>query len=241
MQGLLFIDVEATGIEDEDRLIQLAYRHDGIERNVLFKPQLPIKLQAMAVHHITEKMVADKEQFRGSPTFTELVKLAAADAIFVAHNAKYDLTMLAKEGILFKRHICTLKIARHIDKDGRFENHQLQYLRYFYGVELEAVAHDALGDILVLEAVFAHLYRDFVAHEFPSEKVSEFAVLSRMVEISQQPSLLTHIRFGKYAGKTVEEVAKTDPGYLEWLLGQKLIKPEGEEDWIFTLQHHLKK
>lgn len=241
MTGLLFIDVEATGIEDEDRLLQLAYRCDGIERNELFKPPLPIKLQAMSVHHVTEKMVAEKPQFRGSPTFTELVKLAAADAIFVAHNAKYDLTMLAKEGILFKRHICTLKIARHIDKGDRFDNHQLQYLRYFYGVEIEATAHDAFGDILVLEAVFAHLYRDFIEFEFPGEKVSEFAALTRMVEISAQPSLLTHIRFGKYSGKTVEEVARIDRGYLEWLLGQKLIKPEGEEDWIFTLQHHLKK
>lgn len=241
MKDILFLDVEATGIEDIDRLIQLAYRYNNIDRNELFKPRVPIKLQAMAVHHVTEAMVADKPEFRGSPTFTELAMLSEKDAIFVAHNAKYDLTMLAKEGITFKRHICTLKIARHIDKGDRFENHQLQYLRYFYGVDIVATAHDAFGDIVVLEAVFDHLYRDFVAFEFGEETVSEYAVLTRMVEISQQPSLLTHIRFGKYNGKTIEEVAKSDAGYLEWLLGQKLIKPEGEEDWIFTLRHHLKK
>jgi exodeoxyribonuclease X len=240
MSSLLFCDVEATGIDEEDRLLQLAYRHEETDRNEFFKPPLPIKLQAMAVHHVTEAMVANKPEFRGSPTFTEMVKLAAADAIFVAHNAKYDLTMLAKEGILFKRHICTMKIARYIDPGDRFENHQLQYLRYFYGIEIEAIAHDAFGDIIVLEAVFARLYQDFLSFEFPGQVVSEYEALTRMVEISAQPSLLTHIRFGKYSGKTIEEVAKLDKGYLEWLLGQKLVKPEGEEDWIYTLKHHLR-
>jgi len=240
MKDLLFLDVEATGIADEDRLIQVAYRHNQTELNMLFKPPLPIKLPAMAVHHVTQAMVDDKEEFRGSSAMVGLSILANEDTVLVAHNAKYDLGMLAREGLLFKRHICTLKIARYIDKDGRFENHQLQYLRYFYGIEVEAVAHDAFGDIVVLEAVFAKLYDDFVSFEFPGEVVSEFAVLTRMVEISMQPSLLTHIRFGKYNGKTIEEVRKADKGYLEWLLDAKLKKPEGEEDWIYTLNYYLK-
>jgi DNA polymerase III epsilon subunit-like protein len=242
MANLLFLDVEATGIEKEDRLLQVAYRFNGGDRNELFKPPVPIKLQAMSVHHVTERMVEDKPLFDHSAVKQELQLLSAEGYILVAHNAKYDLGMLAKEGITFPRFIDTLKIARHIDKGGRFENYQLQYLRYFYGVEVEAVAHDAFGDIVVLEAVFKRLYNDFATHEgFVAGPPTLDGVLERMILVSSLPSLLNSINFGKYAGQKIAEVAKRDRGYLEWLLGQKQQNPDGEEDWIYTLKHHLKR
>ena len=37
------------------------------------------------------------------------------------------------------------------------------------------------------------------------------------------------------------EVAKVDPGYLEWLLKQKEESDQIDEDWIYTLKHHLGK
>ena len=48
---------------------------------------------------------------------------------------------------------------------------------------------------------------------------------------------------GKAAnGKTVADVARVDPGYLEWMLAQKeQSDPEVEEDWIYTLRYHLGK
>lgn len=240
MNNLLFLDVEATGTEKEDRLLQVAYRYQGKDVNELFRPPIPIKIAAMAVHHITDKMVADKPLFDHSAVKEELQLLSSQNVILVAHNAKYDLGMLAKEGITFPKFIDTLKIARYIDTDGRFENHQLQYLRYYYGVEVEAVAHDAFGDIVVLEAVFAKLYTEFAAKQ--GKKVTEDmldGMLSTMVSISEKPSLLSDIRFGKYAGQKIADIAKRDRGYLEWLLAQKRQKPDGEEDWIYTLNYYL--
>lgn len=240
MAKLLFLDVEATGTEPEDRLIQVAYRIEGEECNKLFKPPLPIKLPAMAVHHTTEKMVADKEPFSHSQTKDNLLRYNSEGAIFVAHNAKYDLGMLAKEGVVFNKHICTLKIAKYLNSDNRYENHQLQYLRYFYGVEIEATAHDAFGDIVVLEAVFEKLYNEFVNKEYGGNTgIVLDGVLKRMMEISSLPTLITVFNFGKYNGKTIEHVASVDKGYLEWLLEAKKQKPEGEEDWIFTLKKYL--
>lgn len=246
MENLLFLDVEATGTEDEDRLIQVAYRHKGQDCNELFKPPRPIKLPAMAVHHVTEQMLEGKPTFKESPTKAELFRISETDAIFVAHNAKYDLTMLAKEGVKFLRHICTLKIARYIDDGNKFENHQLQYLRYFYGVDVEAVAHDAFGDIVVLEAVFLKLYVDFVIKEYGNAGHVVDDVLHRMVEISALPSLYTHWKLGKYRDKPESEqhlasIAAKDRSYLEYLLASKLEKPQGEEDWIYTLKHYLQK
>jgi DNA polymerase III epsilon subunit-like protein len=241
LENLLFLDVEATGIEKEDRLLQLAYRHGSTDRNELFKPPVPIKLPAMAVHHVTEAMVADKQPFALSGLKEELQLLSAKGAIFVAHNAPYDLGMLAKEGVTFPRFIDTLKIARYVDAGGKFENHQLQYLRYYYGVEVEATAHDAFGDIVVLEAVFAKLYLEFLKKEGMADTgIILDGVLSKMVEVSTLPSLIYTFRFGKYDGQRVADVVKRDRGYLEWLLAAKVQKPEGEEDWIYTLKHHLK-
>ena len=37
----------------------------------------------------------------------------------------------------------------------------------------------------------------------------------------------------------IADVARSDRGYLEWLLAQKQKSGEGDNDWIFTLQHHL--
>ena len=62
-----------------------------------------------------------------------------------------------------------------------------------------------------------------------------------MVGISSHPSLFRTMNFGKHNGKKLEEVLATDRGYLEWLLAQKLESDQIEDDWIYTLKHHLNK
>ena len=38
-----------------------------------------------------------------------------------------------------------LKLARYLDKNGVIPKYNLQYLRYYLGLEIEAMPHDALG------------------------------------------------------------------------------------------------
>lgn len=155
---LVFIDTETTGMSDEDRVCQVAYKLLG-ENTVVqnFKPPVPIGLRAMAVNHITEKMVADCEPFEGSEMWKRLKELAADGCILVAHNAAFDIKMLAREGIVFNHHIDTMKLSRALE-DSNIESHQLQYLRYYYELEVEAKAHSAVGDVDVLVAVFTKLH-----------------------------------------------------------------------------------
>lgn len=240
MDNLLFIDTETTGATAEDRLCQVAFKWDGNtiaeEREGLFKPPLPIKTVAMAVTHITNEMVEDKPAFQGSLIHTRLNELLNGGAVFVAHNAEFDLRMLKYENVVpCAPHICTLKLARHIDKGGKYENHQLQYLRYFYGLKIEADAHSAMGDVLVLEGVFHKLIEELMALE---SLTIEDAVV-RAVEISKLPSEYRTFNFGKYNGKTIADVARYDRGYIEWLLKAKLEKPDGESNWIYTLTKAL--
>ncbi len=234
LNNLLFADTETTGTEDEDRLCQLCFYLNNLEVNQLYKPPLPIKIGAMAVHHITNKMVDDKREFAGSAEHMILNGLRST-ATFVAHNAKFDIRMLEKEGLFFDHVICTLKLSRFLDEQALMESHSLQYLRYYYDLDIEAAAHDALGDVLVLRAVFDKLMALLAA----SEDLSPEAALARALEICSKPSLIRRFNFGKYKGELVEDIAKRDRGYLRWLQGEKRKEPKDEEDWLYTLSLYL--
>ncbi len=236
---IIFFDTETTGAGEADRLCQLAIKERGIPDplvNTIYKPPIPISYGAMAIHHITEKMTEGKPQFLEAPEYQDVKNLFEHEnTIAVAHNAAFDIGMLAREGIAPRRTICTYKVAYAIDTEGQMEQHKLQYLRYMYGIEIEASAHDALGDVLILEAVFEKLLE-----QIAKQRGSEEAALQEMLAISARPMLYSTFRFGKYKGKRIEEVARNDSSYLQWLLGQKKQEPVAEADWIYTLEHYLR-
>ena len=237
--NLAFTDTETTGTEEHDRLLQLAYKCGGKEVNELFNPGVPINLVAMATHHITEEMVADKPKFKGSEQH-KFLKKRSKEMVFVAHNAKFDMDMLARDGISgWPAHICTLKVARYLDDKAKLECYKLQYLRYLFKLKVEAQAHDAWGDILVLEAVFWKLHANMM-RRFDFE--DDAACIAEMMVISSKPSMIRKWAFGKHRDEMIEDTLETDRGYLEWMLGekQKENKPD-DEDLIYTLETLLER
>ena len=234
---LIFLDTETTGNGTDDRLCQLAAKERGVEVPVidaLYKPPMPITLEAMAVHHITQKMVDGRPAFKDSEEYAPVKALLEdPQTVVVAHNASFDLGIIAREDIVPARHICTYKVACAIDGEGEIGKYSLQYLRYYFDIELDVPAHDALGDVQVLEGVFEELLVMLI-----DLKGSEEAALEEMLSISSRPLLFTTLRFGKHNGKKIAQVAKEDPSYLEWLLTQK--RQNAEEDWIYTIEHYLK-
>jgi len=241
IKDLVFLDTETTGLDNEDRLCQVAYKTSNkIIVNELFKPPLPIKIGAMAIHHITNKMVEDKPVFIDSKVHKDMINLFTSDfTVLIAHNAKYDVGMLKKEGMEIKNIICTLKLARYLDNNVVIESYSLQYLRYLLELEVEATAHDALGDILVLEKLFERLVIKMQKRKKDS-LISIDDVIDEMIKISSVPILIRKFPFGKYKGKKLEDIVQTDRGYLEWLHGQKINEEEKDEDWIYTLKYYLK-
>lgn len=238
MNKLIFFDTETTGNTEKDFLIQIAYKYDNKSFVGLYLPESKIPPEASAIHHITNKMVADKPTFKESTDQPIIKKLFEdKDSVVIAHNAPFDLLMIEKEGIKPSKFICTLRVARELDKEGKIERYNLQYLRYLLDLDVEAVAHDAMGDVLVLEKLFERLKNKIMKEESLNENQS----IEKMIEISSHPSLLRSFSFGKHNGKKLEEVLAVDRGYLEWLLAQKLESDQIDEDWIYTLKHHLKK
>ena len=222
----IYLDTETTGNGPDDRLCQIAFKpENGPAVSGLFNPGRPISIDAMVVHHITNKMVADEPPFKDSDEYQQLEALLNDPwNIVVAHNAKFDMQMLQKEGLATSRVICTLKLARHLDKNGVIPKYNLQYLRYFLDLEVDAKAHDALGDILVLEALFQRLYAKIKEQEFRAPE-------QEMVNISNNPVLIPRMPFGKHAGMLFSEVPRD---YLEWLSGTEL-----DEDMAYTVQKYL--
>lgn len=229
---LIFLDTETTGNQPEDRLCQICYKTEEKLVDELYNPGLPIKIEAMVVHHITNEMVQDKPSFKESPQFSELKKMFEDDGVFVAHNAKFDKDMVEKEGLSVGKVIDTYRVARHLDPDGKIPSYGLQYLRYFLGIQIEATAHDAKGDVLVLEKLFERL----IGKIMEKENISKDTAIEQMIDLSQKPIMYKFFKFGKYKNMSIEEVARSDRGYLEWLLDQKRQDSLVDEDMIYTLE-----
>lgn len=183
------------------------------------KPFNKITIGAMATHHITPKMLENAPRFRDTEVYKWLKE--NTDAVLIAHNAPYDTAVLSNEAIQIpeNRIIDTLNVAKHILTDENIESYSLQYLRYFYDLdqfnendELPAtMAHSAMYDTVVLKWLF----------EFLSMKIRKLHpgrdVIDEMIRLSTLPVLLQKISFGKYRGKSFEDIYAQDKGYLEWL------------------------
>lgn len=111
-------------------------------------------------------------------------------------------------------------------REWKIPRYSLQYLRYFLEINIEANAHDALGDILVLEKLFERLFVKM------SKDIGPGAVENKMMDISSRPVLLSRMIFGKHKGLLFREIPKD---YLQWLSGQDDL----DEDLRFTVGQYL--
>ena len=183
----------------------------------------------MAVHHITDAMIQDKPLFVDSPDHAS-IKSLLSNHVLVAHSAVFDAGVLHRHGIATPQTVCTLKMARDVLPE--LEQHKLQYLRYYFGVEFDMPInpHDALSDVLVLEKVFWKLYA-LIQEKY--ECSTDAKILEILLDISSRPSLLHMCRFGKYKGTLWKEVPID---YLDWIVNKSSFD---DEDVLYTAQYYL--
>lgn len=237
---IYFFDTETTGNTGKDYLCQLAIKELGVDEpviNATFKPVVPIPIECTMVHGITNKMVADRPYFDKSPEYKKIKELFEdPNNLFIAHNAAFDVQILHNDGITPANTICTFKVIRILDEEGKFPMHKLQYLRYALEMDLDAPPHDAWGDVLVLEQLFLY--------ELEQGKtlwnMNDEEVLAEMMRITREPIAFRTFTFGKYKDRLIEEVASIDIGYLRWLYDQKKQSEQDETDWLHTLEKFLK-
>lgn len=171
VQQLSFVvlDVETTGLEPEDRIVEVAALRlapaapgswTEIERfESLINPQVHIPPQATAVSGIDDALVS------GAPSFAAVwpsVARLLADAVFVAHNAPFDLHFMSSErkraglGTWDGPVLDTLRLARNVVHAPRYA---LAELVATLGLAV-APAHRALADVqATVELLLALLAR----------------------------------------------------------------------------------
>lgn len=244
MAKYVILDTETTGASETDRIIQLGYLVLGgkeIEvHNEFNSSDVPISFGAMEVHGITPDMLEGKVSCIETKAYKRLLELNMPENYLIIHNAPFDIKMLEKEGfVTAMKVIDTLRVAKHILPDE--EAHRLQYFRYkmeLYKEEskeaaalgIEVKAHDAIGDVLVLKLLLTKL-KTLVMAAF-----SDANPVEKMVDLTNTPILVKTLRFGKYKGKTLEDVAAEDASYLRWMLSSM---ENLDDDMRYSISYYL--
>lgn len=186
-----FVDVETTGTNpSRDRITEVAVvtvDRDGSALRVsewssLVNPGIPIPPEISWLTGISEPMV------RSAPRFDELAERlydALEDALFVAHNARFDFGFLksefARAGVPWStRALCTVRLSRRLYPDRG--SHSLDAIAARFGLD-DSERHRALGDARLLWRFVQRLY-----DRLPRGDIED-AVRSLMVRPGLPPAL----------------------------------------------------
>ena len=235
-------DLETTGFDiKKERIVEYALIGsdiDGSSINVqsLVYPAKRIPLEASNVHGINDQDVRDAGAFS---EHVGLISEIINDSIIVGHNIiKFDWKILEMEcfraGVETPKPraiIDTLVIARKLKIPGR---HKLGILCNKYGIELDN-AHradaDAGATLILLWKIMKENPR-FFRGSIDDLQDSLAGVerenslgpgLEDLEPIPQSRGLLRKnnseiiVAFGKYKGRSLNEINRNDPRYLNWL------------------------
>jgi DNA polymerase III epsilon subunit-like protein len=244
MTKYVLFDTETTGNQEEDRIIQVGAMVVGSKGEVevydeLCSSDVPIKVEAMEVHNITPDVIEGKAPFTSTKFYNDILTLNNENNYLIAHNIEFDLGMLAKEGFENKmKLIDTLRCSKHLYPDSNY--HRLQYFRYALGLYKEEQkeadkhnivikAHDAIGDVLVMKLLLSKLVAR-VKEAYP-----EVNPMVKLEELTRTPVMMKTFKFGKYKGEEIEDIARSDAGYIKWMMKSLDL----DEDLKYTLERVL--
>lgn len=234
---LVFFDLETTGLRiGVDRIVELALirvspQGDVLERVRRFNPEMPIPPEATAVHGITDEDVADEAPFASRAR--ALARLLEGCDLAGFNIRRFDVPFLEAEfervGVPFEvrgRRLIDMQTIFHAE-----EPRDLSAAARFYLDRDHHEAHTALGDIRTSAAVlsaqlqrYEHLPRDMDGLNSYCQELSPYdGPLGQWFRVSDEGLAF---RKGKHEGRFLEEVARDDPGYLEWILGLDDTRPQ---------------
>ena len=224
---IVFFDLETTGVNiATDKIVEISIlkvfpNGNKESKTWLVNPEIEIPAEASAIHGITNEKVVTEPTFKElAPKVNELI----ADSDLAGFNSnRFDIPLLAEElmrvGIDFD-----MKNRKAIDVQVIFHKKEQRTLgagyQFYCNKELEG-AHGAEADTnATYEILLAQLkkYEDIgntveTLSEFSSHgKRADFAGFILFNDEKQEI-----FSFGKYKGRTVEEVLIENPGYNAWI------------------------
>lgn len=210
----LVLDTETTGMDDtQDRVVEVAGTWVVLEPTVqierafdtLVNPLRPIPALASAVHHLTDKDVADAPPW--DVVWRDVVQPALTTAdVVVAHNAPFDQKFLPGVDLPW---LDTLRAARRCWPEA--PAHSNQVLRYWLGLMVHAPQpHRAGDDTAVTAALLVRLL-----DEVTTQGLAPDATLPDLLAWVTAPMVVERMPFGKHRGTLLTEVPRD---YLVWSL-----------------------
>ena len=229
---LVCVDLEATGVwPGHDRIVQIATASIFPDGSVstwssLVNPEQPMPPAALAIHGITDAMVAS------APTFAQLaptIKPLLSDCDLTGYNVeRFDRRLLAAE---FRRAgVEDPTVGAHvIDAYTIFvrqEPRSLDAAVRFYGVEegqADRQAHDASSDVEATVAVLAAQLNTYPDLPKTVDELHTWLHPSDPNHIDADGKLVWRdgvatVAFGAQAGTSLADLAANDRSFLEWVL-----------------------
>jgi len=231
---LIFIDIETTGLEDDDKLCSIALLDANNYKYELVNEGKKIPPLASSINHITNEMIKNKVSFKDTEIYEYLYKHNTKENTLVAHNIKFDLDKLESSGLVWVGGtIDTLRVTKHLIPEC--ELFSLQVLRYElklyrdenkqikeYGIKDALFAHHALCDVVIVKLLFKYL--------------KDLADEDMMKELSVKNVLLEKFTFGKYKSRYIEEICMNDRAYISWLMNNAR---DMDEDMRYSVNYYL--
>jgi len=224
---LAVIDIETTGLnKQEDRIVDICITRilpDGTQETLksLINPNRFIPLESTNIHGITDEDVKDKPTFKD---FAQKIISFIEGCDLCGYGVRFDLAFLEIE---FKKIGMPFNIdGRHIvDVQNIYFKLDPRDLTAAYSkycgkdfINSHRAENDVKATIEVLEAQLEQ--NEEVPKDVPS--LNEFSSLKDPLWIDYNGKLAWHngkaiINFGQYQGKTLEDISKSDSGYLKWM------------------------
>ncbi|MDP4600795.1 MAG: exonuclease domain-containing protein [Polaribacter sp.] len=224
---IIFFDLETTGVNiATDRIVEISIlkvfpNGNKESKTWLVNPEIEIPAEAAAIHGITnEKVVME-------PTFKELaatVNELIADCDLAGFNSnRFDIPLLAEElmraGIDFD-----MKNRKAIDVQVIFHKKEQRTLsagyQFYCGKNLED-AHSAEADTNATYEILLAQLDKYTDIENTVDALSEFSTHGERADFAGfilfNDDKKEIFSFGKYKGRTVEEVLIENPGYHAWM------------------------
>ncbi|CAM1349087.1 exonuclease domain-containing protein [Tenacibaculum crassostreae] len=224
---IVFFDLETTGINiAKDRVVEISIlkvfpNGNKESKTWLVNPEVEIPKEASDIHGITNEKVVTE------PTFKELasqINEMIADADLAGFNSnRFDIPLLAEEllraGIDFD-----MNNRKAVDVQTIFHKKEQRTLsagyKFYCGKDLEG-AHSAEADTNATYEILLAQVDKYDDLENTVEALSEFSTHGKRADFAgfvlYNDDDQEIFSFGKYKGRTVEEVLKENPGYNAWI------------------------
>jgi DNA polymerase-3 subunit epsilon len=225
---LVFIDLETTGVNvGTDRIVEISLvkiqpNGNRESKTMRLNPTIPIPVESSNIHHITNDDVKD------CPTFKDVAQdiLAFIGGCDLAgyNSNKFDVPVLIEELTRAGLHL-DLSQRKLIDVQNIFhkmEQRTLSAAYKFYCDKSLDNAHSAEADATATYEVLLAQLEKYDSLKNDVDFLSQFSSISKNVDLAGRIVFNEKgeetFNFGKYKGKLVIEIFRSDTSYYDWMM-----------------------